>query len=69
MSKDPVRVATARLAISTRWGRDAATIAEARRDLTAAKLERAINEAVASAPPLSPAQRDRLASLLTGGNK
>ncbi|WP_143317046.1 hypothetical protein [Cellulosimicrobium sp. KWT-B] len=39
---------------------------ETGRNLKCAKLERAIREAVASAPPLSAAQRDRLASLLTG---
>lgn len=69
MSKDPVRVATSRLAIATRWGKDEDTLTAARRDLTEAKLERAIREAVASAPPLTPAQRDRLATLLTGGAK
>lgn len=41
--------------------------AELRRNLTEAKLERAINEAVAAAPPLTDEQRARLASLLSGG--
>ncbi len=37
---------------------------DAKRDLRAALAEAYINELVASAPPLSAAQRDRLASLL-----
>lgn len=43
--------------------------ARTKRDLTAAKLERAIEEAVATAPPLTQAQRDRLAALLTGTSR
>lgn len=39
----------------------------ARRDLAAAKLEEHIERALASAPPLSDAQRERLASILSGG--
>ncbi len=43
------------------------TRAEARRDLSALKLELAIQKAVAAAPPLTDEQRARLASLLSGG--
>ncbi|KAA9148569.1 hypothetical protein F6B41_02805 [Microbacterium lushaniae] len=39
----------------------------ARQDLKAAKLEQYIAKIVASAPPLTPAQRDRLAAILRGG--
>lgn len=68
MSNDPVLTARSRVAHAVRRGNAAATT-EARRDLTAAHVERAIQKAMAATPPLSPAQRDRLASLLTGGTK
>lgn len=41
-------------------------IADARRDLRAARLEIYIERTVAAAPPLSAKQRDRLALLLRG---
>lgn len=46
---------------------DPALIAGLKRNLTEAKLERAIREAVAAAPPLSAAQKARLAAILSGG--
>jgi hypothetical protein len=42
-------------------------LAEARRDLAAAKLKDYITRVVDAAPDLTPAQRDRLALLLRGG--
>lgn len=73
MSTDPVLTARAALGVASRYtakgAPDPDRVAAARRDLTAAKLERAIREAVASAPPLTSAQRDRLATLLTGAAK
>lgn len=47
---DPVRTARARLAVATRDGRTA-DAAKARLEMKAAKLERAICEAIDSAPP------------------
>ena len=46
---------------------DAEAIAEARRLLKAARAEDYIRKLVDSAPPLSEAQRDKLAVLLRGG--
>ncbi|WP_350258328.1 hypothetical protein [Scrofimicrobium sp. R131] len=43
--------------------------AAARTALEAAKLERQIHKVVAAAPPLSAAQRERLAMLLIGGGE
>lgn len=42
-------------------------VAEADRDLSAARLEDYITQAVAQAPPLTPEQRQRLSLLLNGG--
>ncbi|WP_313566532.1 hypothetical protein [Mobilicoccus sp.] len=61
---DPVRQARANVAVAVRLGKDAT---EARRTLHAAKLERAIMEAVNAAPPLTADQRATLAQLLTSG--
>lgn len=44
-------------------------VREARRDLAAAKLEQHISAIVATAPPLTPAQRAKLAALLRGAAK
>ena len=43
-------------------------LVEARRDLKAATMESYIARVVATAPPLTPEQRDRLATLLTVGD-
>jgi hypothetical protein len=40
---------------------------EARRDLAAAKIEDYVSRVVAEAPPLTPAQRDRIAALVKAG--
>ncbi len=60
----------ARLAVTTRHhGADAPQTQEARRDLRASRAEDYIRDLVASAPPLTTAQRDRLVVLLrTGAN-
>lgn len=42
-------------------------LVESRQLLAAAKLEQYIAQVVADAPPLTPAQRDRLSLLLRGG--
>ena len=63
-SSNLVLVASARVARDVRAGRDST---ESRRAVTEAKLERAVREAVAAAPPLTAEQRQRLAALLTGG--
>ncbi len=44
-----------------------ADVLELRRQLKAERLEEHITKLVAAAPPLSAAQRDRLAALLRGG--
>ena len=61
--RDPVLQARARKGVAARRG-DAEGVRSASRDLTAAKLERHIREAVAAAPPLTNDQRARLAALL-----
>jgi hypothetical protein len=49
---------------------DSTVVVEAKRDLRAARLEDYVARTVAQAPPLTPEQRDRIASLLrTGGVK
>lgn len=65
--KDPVRMAHSRVATASRKGADPLALPVAKRDLTAAKLERAIREAIAAAPPLTDDQRTRLGRLLTSG--
>jgi hypothetical protein len=56
--------ARARLANATRYGVDPDTLAELRRDLRAARLAEAIEQAVSVEPPLTSEQRVRLARLL-----
>ena len=48
-------------------GADHILVAEARRDFRAARLAAYIEKVVNAAPPLTNAQRDRLAVLLRGG--
>ena len=60
---NPVLAARSRMGVATRRG-DAEGVRSARRDMTEAKVERCISEALASAPPLTTAQRYRLAALL-----
>jgi len=55
-----------RVAVTARLGTPA-DIEAARQDHAAAKLADYVAKVVAEAPPLSPAQRDRIAILLRGG--
>jgi hypothetical protein len=59
--------ARARKAVAVRQG-DAAAVETASRDLAAAKLEQYIERVVAAAPPLSEAQKTRLAAIFRGGD-
>lgn len=65
---DQVTHARAKLAALYAYGRtpDPETEALARRTLTAAKLERAIREAIEAAPPITTEQRTALAAILGG---
>lgn len=70
---DPVTAAKSKLGvamrnIASRGGTaDPATIAECRRNLTAAKLERTIRQALETPPLMTTEQRRHLARLLTHG--
>lgn len=67
---DPVLAARSRLAgLHRRPNPDPAAVADAKRELNAAHVERAIQKALDSAPPLTDDQRARLAALLAGGAK
>jgi hypothetical protein len=57
-----------KVAILTRHHPDSPQLVDARRDLAASKLAGYIERVVAAAPPLTNAQRDRLALLLRGGD-
>lgn len=59
--------ARSQLGVAVRRGRGNAAIADARRDLAAAKLAHYIERVVAESPPFTPDQRARLAALLRGG--
>lgn len=61
------RQAVSQLGNAIRRGDPADTIADARRALTAAKLEASIRAAVDAAPPLTDQQRRNLALLLHPG--
>lgn len=68
----PVTTAAARLALAHRHERgglcgDPEAVADARRDLLAAKLVRQINAALTADAPLTLDQRNYLASLLASG--
>lgn len=67
MSQPPlaVRKAVSRVAAAAHWGTPE-ELADAKRDLAALKLERAISGALAADPPLADEARSRLAALLTG---
>jgi hypothetical protein len=65
MSDNPVAVASAQIGGRARWHpEDKAAIAEARRDLRAAKLAERIREVVDAWPPLTESQREDLAAIL-----
>ena len=73
MSDNPVltarsALARAHMAIGNRPP-DLELIAELQRDLRAAKLERHVQEVIAAELPLTPAQRQRLAVMLLGGDR
>jgi hypothetical protein len=56
----------ARIAIASRWHPDDPGLVEQRRHYRAARAEEYIRELVDGVPPLTAAQRDRLAKLLRG---
>lgn len=58
--------ARARKAVAVRQG-DTVAAELASRDLAAAKLEQYIEKVVSTAPPLTSAQKSRLAALIGGG--
>lgn len=65
---DPVLSARSRVAnLHRRRACDPAQLAQAKRELTALNLERAIQRALDAAPPLTDEARSRLAQLLTSG--
>lgn len=57
-----IDTARAKVAANSRW--DSPTLPEARRDLRAAKLERAAREAAEELPPLTDEQARRIAAIL-----
>ena len=61
---DPLRSAQGRLGGLIRLNGDPILIAQAQRELTEAKLQRQIDRALESAPPLTAEQRTRLAARL-----
>jgi hypothetical protein len=66
---DPVLVARSRVARAVQR-QDAEDEYAGRQELAAAKLERAVREAIAAAPPLTPEKKQHIAMLLlTGGAK
>jgi hypothetical protein len=69
---DSVTSAAARLGVAVRHTRggkagDPVAVAAARRNLAEAQIAKAIEKALAVAPPLTADQRSRLARLLSGG--
>ena len=64
MSATEIASARGRRAAAARWGRGPQEIAEASRDLAAAKLEQYVAKTVAAAPPLTREQAERIAALL-----
>lgn len=61
---DPVHLARSAVAVAARLGKDDTA---ARQQLKEAKLQRWIEEALATAPPLTDEQRHRLGAMLSGG--
>lgn len=64
---NPIVTARGRYGFAVRTG-DPELIATTARELAAEKLAAYIERVVSAAPPLSTAQRERLAALLTGGD-
>lgn len=68
LSVSPVQSAKGRKARATALhGANSTQVADASRDLAAAKIQQYIERVIAEAPPLTHDQRSRLATLLTGG--
>jgi hypothetical protein len=63
------RKTVARIAASARWGNTSPELDRERTEYAAERLAAYIEKIVAQAPPLTPAQRDRLALLLRGGDQ
>jgi len=63
-SSSTTRSLQGQIAAAKRWGRDSHDL---ERDYAAERLADYITRTVEQAPPLSPAQRDQLATLLRGG--
>jgi hypothetical protein len=62
-----VTKASSKLALTTRYrGATSPEATEARRDLAAVKITSYVEKVVATAPPLTPEQRDRVAAALGG---
>lgn len=67
MPTSPVRRSSARLARLYAHGTpDPAEVADARRELAAARIEDAVSRILAEAPPLTDAQRQHIVVLLGG---
>ena len=69
MFVDPVLAARSALGVASRYTRhgapDPERVAAARRNLSVARVERAIRQALTDEPPIAPEQREQLAALLT----
>ena len=65
-SSKTVRVAAARAGAAKRWNPEDTSAA---RDLAAARIEDYVQRILAMAPPLTEAQKARLASLMTWGTE
>lgn len=65
-SPTAVKLASARVARTAHYGTPEEQ-SEARRDFAAAKIESAVEKALATAPPLTPAQIKRITGLLRSG--
>ncbi|MFF3037573.1 hypothetical protein [Arthrobacter citreus] len=72
MFVDPVLAARSALGVACRHtrsgGPDPQRVASARRNLSVARVERAIRQALADELPITPEQREQLAALLTGAS-
>jgi len=64
-NSQPLRVAVARAGAAAKHG-DPDRIADARQNLAAERLASYVSRVIANAPPLTPAQKDRIAGLLNG---
>ena len=63
-SSSAARSLQGQVAAARRWGRDSLDLD---RDYAAERLAEYVERTLAAAPPLTPAQRDRIAVLLRGG--